>query len=204
MRLAIVDLPVPLYNRCRNKPEVQQMLRYTARMNYSEDTVYKLTEMQHRTFHGGRRMVMIVVAVVAILAGFYLSLSSMFGLLSFFTGCILLTGLNARPRATAKAFIAQLAGKYPSMKYSFTDYGFSSQQENAETPYSSVLRMVEDGKYYYIYVSTEKAYMVEALSVRSQKGNKDFRDFMCAKTGKKWTRPTTFFNFSINTLRKRK
>lgn len=177
------------------------MTRYTAKMNYSEDTVYKLTEMQHRTFQAGRRIAMIISAVAALLIGLRLGLGSTVGILCFFAGCILLTGINSRPRATAKAFVSELKGNYPHMVYTFTDYGFSSQEEKAETPYSSVIKLVDDGAYYYIYVSTERAYMVDAATVRSQKGNADFKEYIAKKTSLSWTRPLNLFNFNIKTLK---
>lgn len=177
------------------------MIRFTAKMNYSEDTVYKLTEMQHRTFQTSQRLVMIIAAIVSLLFGFRLGFGSITGILFTFFGCILLTGLNSRPRATAKAFVAELKGKYPLLVYTFSDNGFSSQEEERETPYSSIIKLVDDGEYLFIYVSTEKAYMIETSSVRSQTGNADFKEYIAKKASLSWTRPLNLFNFNIKALK---
>ena len=177
------------------------MTGFTAKMNYSEETVYKLIEMQHRTFQTSQRMVMIIAAVISLLLGFRMGLGSIPGILFMFWGCILLTGLNSRPRATAKAFVAELKGKYPHLVYTFSDNGFSSQEEKKETPYSSIVKLVDDGEYLFIYVSTEKAYMIETSSVSSQTANADFKEYIAKKTSLSWTRPLNLFNFNIKALK---
>lgn len=180
------------------------MLQFTGKMNYSEDSVYKLTEMQHRTFQSGTRLATFAFAVVLLLIGFSLGISSAFGICALFVGCIFITSINARSRNTAKTLISQLNGNYPHMVYEFTDSGFSSTEESERTRYSSVLRLIDDGSYLYIYVTEAKAYMIEKSSVVSVGNKNDFLDFIAEKTGLSWERPTTIMNMNIRSLRNKK
>lgn len=174
---------------------------YTAGMSYNEEAVYKLAEMQHRTFQAGKRLGMVVTSVVLLFAGFSLGLKTLGGIILVFIGCILITGINARPRSTAKALLSQINGKFPQMEYSFTDTGFKSADEDAETPYSAVLRLIDDGRFFYIYVTSQKAYMVDSSTVEAADSAQDnFKSFVASKTGHNWEKPTNFFNTNIKKL----
>lgn len=88
---------------------------YWPKMQYSDTTLYKLAEMQYRTFQAGRRSFLVIIATAFLFIGFYFGINSTFGIITLFIGCILITGINTRPRATAKALAAQLSGSYPHL-----------------------------------------------------------------------------------------
>ena len=176
------------------------MLRFTAKMQYSEESVHKLALMQYRTFQAGKRLGLFAAAVLLLMTGFSLGLASLPGLVCFFAGCILITGIDAPPRRTARTLLNQLNGKYPQLCYLFADEGFSSTEEEERRGYGSVLRLIDDGRYFYIYVDEAKAYMVDrSTAAPSAEG---LRSFLEEKTGRSWERPTTILNMNVRKLRK--
>ena len=172
---------------------------YIGKMMYSEESIQKLSEMQYRTFQAGKRLYLFIASVILLLIGFHIGVGSVFGIICIFAGCVLITGIDAPSRRTAKALISQINGKYPEFEYTFTDSGFSSNEEKKECPYSTVLRLIDDGHYYYIYVSEDKAYMVEKSTIMPSCSS-GFQHFLSEKTHLSWERPTTIFNMSIKKL----
>ena len=149
-----------------------------------------------------KRLYLCIAAVILLLIGFHLGFGSIAGTVCIFSGCVLITGINAPPRRIAKALISQLNGKYPEFEYTFTDSGFSSNEEDEQSRYSSVLRLIDDGFFLYIYVTEEKAYMVEKTSIKPSFPG--FQAFLSEKTNLSWERPTTIFNLNIKKLRREK
>lgn len=177
----------------------ESKVKFSAKMKYDADTVNKLTEMQYAIFHYKEKFILFLASVFFLFCGFYMGANTFWGILFIFMGCILITGINTRPRSIAKKFIKQLDGKFPSFTYTFTDTGFASYQEDAETEYSSIIRLIEDKKYLYIYVTQEKAYMIDS-SLLTPNNREELKSFISKKTGLKWSKPFSFFTLTVDKL----
>lgn len=177
------------------------MLRYTGKMEYNEAAVFKLTETQYNMFQADKKIRLMVLSVILLFAGFGIGMKSAFGIACIFVGCVLITGRNTRPRALAKQFISELNGSYPVFSYIFTDTGFKTQTEQAEIKYSSIICLVLDKDYIYIYVSPEKTYMIEVKSIKPENGNADFQSFLTKQTGLPWSSALTLFNFNYRKMK---
>lgn len=174
-------------------------MNYTAKMKYSAETITKLTEMQYNVFQYREKLMLILASVFSLFLGFYMKSNSIIGVLLIFIGCILITGLNTRPRSIARMLIKQFNGVYPSLSYTFSQSGFASDQEKSEMNYSSVIRLIEDKKYLYIYVTKEKAYMIDS-STLSPNNLDGFKEFISSKTGLKWSKPFSLFSLTIGMI----
>ena len=174
-------------------------MKYSAKMKYSEETIGKLTQMQYDVFQYREKTAITLTSVLILFFGFYARLNSVFGIALFFIGCILMTSINTRPRANAKILIKQLNGSFPVLKYTFTDTGFASDQEEQETKYSSVIRLIESRQYLYIYVTQEKAYMIDSFAL-SPDDPDGFKKFVSAKTKLEWSRPFSLFSITIKSI----
>lgn len=64
--------------------------------------------------------------------------------------------------------------------------------------YSSLIRLVEDEGYLYLYISRLSAYMIDKATVAPDVAS--LKALIGKQTGLTWTRPTSFFNFSLRTL----
>ena len=121
--------------------------------------------------------------------------------LCLFLGCVLLAGLNVRPRSNARKLISQMGGRFPRSDYSFHEKNFSDGAGASPIPYSSLIKLIDDRSYLYLYVSKQSAYMLDRSTVNGPDGLEGFKVFLTDKTGLKWSRGTNFWTFSIKDLR---
>lgn len=176
------------------------MNEYTAKMQHSEKTIVRLAETQYNTFQYGKKLVRMGLAMVMILIGLSMGNEGyVTPMLCLFFGCVLLAGLNVRVRSNAHKICAQMNGKYPSSEYVFRDDGFRFYAEGEWIPYAKLIRLVEDRQYFYLYISSQSAYMVDRATV-SGDGDAGLKRFLAERTGQKWTRPFNLLNFRFRSI----
>lgn len=178
------------------------MNTYTAKMKHSADTIERLVVMQYNTFQTRNKFLRVFLAMAMLVYGVYMSGRQMITpYLCLFLGCILLAGLNVRPKSNAKKLIAQMGGRFPSSDYSFSDNSFTDGAGASPVPYSSLIKLIDDRAYLYLYISQQSAYMIDRSTFKGPEGLDGFKDFLAKKTGLKWSRGTSFWTFSIKDLR---
>ncbi len=176
--------------------------QYTALMKHNSETIEKLVLMQYNTFQTGNKVIKITIAAVMIAYGVITAGSGMItSYLCLFLGCVLLAGLNVRAKSNAKKIIAQMDGRFPESEYHFSREGFRDSDNSREIPYRNLIKIIDDQSYLYLYITKESAYMVNSRSVYGKDGLTGLKDLISEKTGMKWEKPASFWNFNINTLR---
>lgn len=175
------------------------MIKYTAKMQHSEETIKRLVLTQYGSFQYWKKLLRIALALGMIAFGILGSGELVSTTVCLLFGCILLTGLNTRPNHNAKMICAQMKGQFPSSDYSFTDKGFRDHDGGELIAYSGLVRLVEDREYMYLYISTQSAYMVDKSTV-SGDGAEGLKSLIAAAAGLRWTKPVTLMNFSIRTV----
>lgn len=176
---------------------------YRAKMKHSEDTIKKLVQTQYDTFQFGRKLLNTVIAFGLILFGLYADQSMFMPLIALFVGCILLANLNAVPRMRAREVLQQMGGKFPRSDYSFLEKGFKFYDKGELLPYSSLIRLVEDRQYLYLYVSEQSAYMVDKDTVTGGSVD-DLKTFLKIETGLTWNRPASLLSFKLKDVFQKK
>lgn len=180
----------------------QREILYTAKMKHNAETIEKLVLMQYNTFQVGKKIIKIVIALAMLVYGVFTSGSGMFtSYLCLFLGSVMIAGLNVRAKSNAKKLNQQIKGKYPSSDYFFSKTGFRDSEEGKEIPYSRLIKVIDDKKYLYLYVSRESAYMVNGATVFGDGKLEGLKNLITEKTGLKWTNPSSFWNFNINSVR---
>lgn len=175
---------------------------YTARMRHNAGTIEKLVLMQYNTFQLGKKAIRIVIAGALMAYGVFTYSSGMItSYFCLFLGCVMIAGLNVRPKLNAKNIIKQINGRYPSSDYFFSARGFRDGENCREIPYSSLIKTVDDRSYLYLYVSSESAYMVNSSTVTGEGGIEGLRSLIVEKSGQKWVRPNSFWRFNIESIR---
>lgn len=176
---------------------------YRAKMKHSADTIKKLVQTQYDTFQFGRKILNMAIAFGLILFGLYADPSMFMPLIALFVGCVLLANINAVPRMRAKEVLQQMGGKFPKSDYSFLEKGFKFYDKGEIIPYSSLIRLVEDRQYLYLYVSEQSAYMMDKGTVTGG-SLEDLKTFLKIETGLTWTRPASLFNFKLKDVLRKK
>lgn len=178
------------------------MNTYTAKMKHNAGTIERLVLMQYNTFQTRNKLLRVFLAMAMLVYGVYMSGRQMVTpYLCLFLGCVLLAGMNVRPRSSAKKLIAQMGGRFPSSDYCFSESSFLDGAGASPVPYAKLIRLIDDRAYLYLYVSRQSAYMIDRSTVKGPDGPDGFKEFLAEKTGLKWSRSTNFWTFSIRDLR---
>lgn len=177
---------------------------YTAEMKYNEDAVKRTCQMQFDTFQWQTKLVGIVVSLVLIGFGVGgLIQNASLRILSVAMGCIMLTSVDARAKSNARALLRAFDGKFPETIYSFTEKGFSHTSSKGQISYDSVIRLMEDELYLYIYVSRESAYMVSKAVVSGEDGAEGLKKMIANACGMEWSLPLSAKKLRISDVAER-
>lgn len=180
----------------------QAKVLYTAVMKHNAETIEKLVLMQYNTFQLKNKIVMAIISIAFIVYGvFTFSTGMITSYLCLFLGCVMIAGLNVRAKSNAKKIIAQMGNRFPSSQYYFTSTGFRDSEKGKEIPYQNIIKLIDDRQFLYLYISRESAYMVNNASVYGEGGLAGLKNLTSEKTGLKWTKPSSFWSFNINSIR---
>ena len=180
------------------------MPSYTARMEHNKETITRLSVTQYSIFEFGKKLIRIVTALGLIIYGLYADQSMVTPMICLILGCMLIANFNLRAKVRAGKVIASMNGRFPFTRYRFSpteillDAGEGGDGEPQRIAYSSLIRLVEDEGYLYLYISRLSAYMIDKTTVAPDAAS--LKALIGKQTGFKWTRPTSFFNFSLRTL----
>lgn len=178
-------------------------------MQHDTATVKRLSAVQFRTFSAARRFVLYALSLVLILFGFGLiyDLGSPWRYIPLAFGCILF--VNVGTFAGLKAdrtlhAIRQQGGQFPCTKMVFGDSSIRITEEGSKShsmKYTDILRLAEDREYYYLFVTTEAAYMVPKEQIRD---NPAFRTHLEQKSKKQFSRPFGLLSVRLRDIAGRK
>ena len=175
------------------------MTKYQAKMRHNKATIQKLVQTQYDTFQFHKKLIHVGIAFGLILYGLYADQSMYTPMIALFVGCVLLANINVIPKSQAKQVLQMMGDNFPKSDYYFRDTDFTFNKEADPIPYSSIIRLVQDRQYLYLYVSKQSAYMVDKSTVTGS-SEMDLTDFLAIETGLKWTRPGNLLTFSIKDL----
>ena len=169
---------------------------YRAKMQHSSDTLKRFTVLQYDTFEPLGKLLRLAAAVVLIVIGAFSGSSALLVFL-LFVGCVLMTNLNFKAVAVADRVERALGGKFPTLAYSFSDSGFTDGEGREKVAYASLIRLIEDKEYLYLFVSKASGYMIELSSVTGDGGAEGLKRLLSEKSGCKWTSPVTLLTLRL-------
>lgn len=172
------------------------MVRFTARMVHSKATICRLIETQDKTFNFGKTLFLYLLSFVLIIYGLYADKKMFTPWIALFAGCFLVGNSGISRKAKEKRVLAQINGDYPVSDYSFEDSVFTYCEGEPIVPYSSVIRLVEDKQYMYIYVSETGAYMVDKTTV-SPGDSEELKKHLSAETGLSWVKTNSLLSTNL-------
>lgn len=148
--------------------------------------------MQYNQFQAWKRIFGIIFGFVCIVLGLNSAFSSTLGLLMIAAGAVVLSSLNAPAKALAKTLYDGFNGRPPLVNYRFSPKAFTYAENGEEVPYASVIRLVDDGEFLYIYVSKKTAYMVSDYSVEGNGGLAGLKKLLAKGSGQEWRKPKKY------------
>lgn len=170
---------------------VAAMAEYEIKMKHSGETLEALSRMQFDLFGKKSRMISTVLSAALVVAG-VLNYSSWWGITLIAYGAFLYTGMYLPADRKAHKLSQQLKAAgldYPASLYLFEKDGLRvlplPQEDGDEgelTPYSRILRLGEDLRYYYLFRDEYGGYMIPKDSLGDDEAA--FRQFIEKKTGR--------------------
>ncbi len=176
-----------------------KVVKYTAAMKYSAETIRVLTGVQYNTFFFSRKLMQLLISLVLFIVG--LKFNNTSGIIMLAAACMLIVSLDYRPKMMAKQLCAQYNGAFPTLNYCFSDKGISTQNVSSEMPYSSFIRLIYDSKYMYIFVNQALVYMIDKDCVEGADGLEGFKKFLSDKTKLEWKKPFSILALNLATIK---
>ena len=175
--------------------------RFTAAMQYDEESVRRLDQVITDTFHLWRRVLWLAVAVLLILYGAASGIGTMIGMLFLTAGCILLPAARKIPSRNGNRIIQVMRGKTLSFSYEFRERDLISHAAGADTAiaYADLLKLVKDERYYYLFQTRDQACMVDAGTL-SPGDRKEFEKLLETGTGMEWSGPLSLSKLTLKTI----
>ena len=174
-------------------------------MQHNMTTIKRLADVQYNVFSGWARNLYYLLSLLGILLGFGLIYD--FGkptrYLFLAAGCILFANIGASASIKADQTLQAIqrqGGKFPLTKMSFSSSGVRVKEEGGQVEaikYSDFLRLAEDSKYYYLFITKEAAYMVPKEQIKDDPA---FRSLLKKGSGKKIVRSTGLFSLRLRDI----
>jgi len=167
---------------------------YSATMEHNETTIRLLSKTQYDVFGIRTKFTLLAISCLWFYFGLLSNISELAQVICLMGGCFTAVSLNMPAKRNADKVLEQLGDKPLKTHYTFYKEGFSLEISDAEhsdsspTPYTDIIRLVEDRGYYYLFISKFGAYMIDKRTVSPDPNG--FRQFMESACQQKWTRPT--------------
>lgn len=167
------------------------MTKYTAQIQYDEETVRLLDRMITRTCHPFRQAVWILLAVALIVYGVILGISTLPGIIMTVIGCVLLPATGDIPSRLGNQLLRVMKGKQLRLSYEFypTYFAAVTGSGRSNNQYETITRLVRAPGYYYLFQGTDKACMIDRKTlVPGDAGS--FERFIERASNLSWEEPT--------------
>lgn len=175
------------------------MKPYYAGIQQSRETITRYSRVQFNIFKSRTKLAVICFAAGLVVIGLALLNSyKALAVILVFLGCIVFANQDAGADYTANLVIDMFQGKFPRLKYAFFSSGFLIADNEKEIPYRSLIRLVEDDEYLYLFQSDKLGYMIKSSTVIGDRGLQGLKDLLAEKTKLKWTRQNRFLTFSLS------
>ncbi len=174
-------------------------------MQHNVSTVKQLAKMQYNSFSARSRFLGIAIAIFLMALGFGLIFNIGKPIRYFFlaAGCILIAniGVSAEFRAEKTLTAIRKQGdEFPCTNMLFKEKEIQITEKDCSPhflPYSGIIRLTEDKDYYYLFISSEAAYMVPKDQI---KDDINFRINLETRTKRTIQKPVSVLSFRLGDL----
>ena len=176
---------------------------YTAEMIHSEKSIRRLTILQYDLFQPYRKYVILLAGFAMIFFGFFGGLNLQGAGVCIFLGLLCLWFCKMPAQVTANRVVDAIRGKYPHTELYFLDeeVAVTDGKEWFHMPYHLIQKVVQDKKYYYLWLTRSTSYMVDKATVEPDLTQ--FQSFLEKQTGLLIEDPPTLFHLNISSIIRR-
>lgn len=177
---------------------------FKKKFKHTRESVIALNLVQYLSFNKKAILLQIGIGAIMILLGVFTTINIVVNVLLIVFGCALALGWREIPKMNAEKTLEDFKGELPETSFTFFEDSFTTKSGEFEkiTPYSEIIRIVNDTKYNYLFISKESAFILSKNKELDEE--KKFRSFICDKTQLNWIEIKSFGMFSITNLIKEK
>lgn len=173
---------------------------FHGKIDHTEETIVLLYKTEYYTFETMRMLTRMAIGAIMIILGLTVELQMWARGILMLIGCWLLVSKDFPSAARADRVIEARKGSFPSMSYDFyEDHVFLSGEGSMNIEYSKFGRLVEDGEYFYLFISKASVCMVERATLTPPAEEK-FMKFIEDKTGLRWRREQSILSMNARDL----
>lgn len=187
-----------------NKDKKMAKVLFKKKFKHTRESVIALNLVQYLSFNKKAILLQIGIGAIMILLGVFTTINMVVNVLLIVFGCALALGWREIPKMNAEKTLEDFKGELPETSFTFFEDSFTTKSGEFEkiTPYSEIIRIVNDTKYNYLFISKESAFILSKNKELDEE--KKFRSFICDKTQLNWIEIKSFGMFSITNLIKEK
>jgi len=185
----------------KNQPSVNPNTLYSAGMVHDKKSIQRLATVQYDVFQIGRKFLFILVGIAMILIGALADLPIQAAGAIVFLGCFCLWFCKAPAQITANRMNAAINGAYPHTQLYFreNEIEITDGKEWFKLPYMGIQRIIQDDKYYYLFLTSSTSYMIDKTMV-DPVDLVQFCTFLESHTGLLMEKPITLFRLNISSI----
>jgi hypothetical protein len=177
------------------------MKQWRASIEYDKSNTVRLAKALEKSFHWQRRLALFMAGFAIVALGFVLGIQNTYGLAFIAIGCLLLTNTDAQARKKARTITSQLKGYVPQMRYTFSEKSFlgETDRESNSFAYDQLIRLMDDGKFLYLFKDRETAFMVDKSTVLPAE-SPQLKEQVSVESGLRWIQYGSILNTGLITL----
>lgn len=163
------------------------MTKYRAQIEYNKQNVMRMSNVVCYAFERVTPRMIQVSGICLGGAGLYRMATLGDGLPLLIAAVLIATNADVRGRALGRKMCKFMEGWWPVMSFDFTEREIESHtdREKSSTPYQTLIRLMEDRNFFYLFTSATSAFMVDKKTI-DPGDTKGFKSFLCEKTGLEW------------------
>ncbi len=173
--------------------------RFFRHFDHSEKTIKRLSEVQYVSFQKLSMLIQLLIGAGFLYFGAFVIKDIVVQVLFLLFGSLLVVGLKEMPKFKADKIITLCDGKYPSSDISFKDdcIEVSTSGKTMTVGFDSLVRLVEDDQYNYMFISRDSAFMFPKQEDPSEA---ELKLFLSEKTSKEWIKVRKLLFVSFRSL----
>lgn len=176
-------------------------------MEHTEETVRRLAKVQYDTFSAVTKIAWYLTCIVCLMLGTGLigELGNTSKILLTAFGAIAIMNVGASGRARADRVLAAIRqkGQFPRTTLTFREGHIDIEERSDGTgkmAYSSILRLIKDDEYWYLFISRTAAYMLPMTGLNGRMSPARFEELLQKKTGLTFARPFNILRVNLPDL----
>lgn len=175
--------------------------RYSGKIVHTEKTIETLYRTQYYSYDKARILIRLGIGLACVISVFLATLPTWAKALLLLVGAWLIVSKDFPAQIRADRVLQERKSALPQMNYVFYDDHMSVSGEGSmNIGYQKLQRLVEDDRYFYLFLSRDSVCMMDRESLTPKKPE-DFHRFLENQSGLHWRREKSLLTMNLSDLR---